>query len=296
MRSVGSTLARRTLGRQLTEFRKKAEISQARAASVLGISPQTMGRLEEGVSVRSASDLYMNTLCDRYGVSDENRRTILALAREARTVARYGGGWWRPHLDRGPDDLDPRTVLDAAATQLTAWSVILLPAIVRTPDYVRAMAWTRFPNLPGDRIENYIEETTKQQRHLDDPGFSIEIFLSEAAIREEWGGPTVMAEQRKHLAEIGQRPNVSIRVMPFNSGSRIGALVGSFSLLEFPLLTQTRLTEPPIVYIEEHVGNLYLERSEEVACYKETIAELKRTALNENDSRTVILALSEDTA
>ncbi|MFF0488427.1 helix-turn-helix domain-containing protein [Nocardia sp. NPDC004068] len=115
MGAIGSTLARRALGRQLQELRKRAEVSQFQASRVLGISPQTMGRLEDGVSVRSASDLYMNALCDHYGVTDEKRRAVLALAREVRSTARHGGGWWRADMDCGTDDFDPRTVLEDSA-------------------------------------------------------------------------------------------------------------------------------------------------------------------------------------
>ncbi|MFF0490035.1 DUF5753 domain-containing protein [Nocardia sp. NPDC004068] len=264
-------------------------MSQFQAARILGISPQTMGRLEDGLSVRSASDLYMNTLCDNYGISDEHRRMILALAREVRTTAKNGGGWWRPHLDRTEGDPDPYSAVDDAATRMTAWSVILLPKIVRTPDYCRAVAWTEFPNAPADLIEGRIDRSLKHARRLEDLSFHAEIILSEAAIREEWGGPGVMAEQRRHLAELAERPNVSVRVVPFDTRNHIGALTGPFALLEFPLLPHTRFLEPPLIYIEEYVGNLYLERSAEVASYKSVIPELRRVALSESDSSAMFL-------
>ncbi|MGV9679612.1 Scr1 family TA system antitoxin-like transcriptional regulator [Nocardia sp. NPDC003482] len=291
MVAEGSTLARRALGRKLNELRAKVEISQARAASFLGISSQTMGRLEEGLSVRSASDLYMNTLCDRYQVSDATRRLILALAHEVRVTAKQGGGWWRPNLDRSSDHFDHLPVLQEAADRLTTWHVILLPEIVRTVEYQRAVEWTRSPNVPTGEIEERIEYWTQRQRRLDDPDFTVEILLSEAAVREELGGAGVMDEQRRYLAEIGERPNISIRVVPFNARNHIGAVVGSFSLMRFPLLSQTKFIEPPVVYIEEYVGELYLERSEEVRGYETVLMELRRVALDENDSRRMLLGL-----
>lgn len=119
-------------------------------------------------------------------------------------------------------------------------------------------------------------------------------MLSEAALREEWGGPSVMAEQRRYLVEIGQRSNISIRVVPHNARSHLGALVGPFSLLEFPLLPNSKWVEPPLVYIEEYAGNLYLERSEEVARYQAARTELRRVALSESDSAARILAISDE--
>ncbi|MGV9679833.1 helix-turn-helix domain-containing protein [Nocardia sp. NPDC003482] len=294
MVAEGSTLARRALGRQLESLRKRAGISQFQAARVLGISPQTMGRLEDGLSAPSARDLYMNALCDRYGVSDDTRRMILALAHEVRAAVKHGGGWWRPHVDRGTDGSDPYSTVDDAVKRLTAWSVILLPPVVRTPDYCRAVAWTADPNAPTEQVEARIERSLKPLERLNDSNFTAEIFLSEAAIREEWGGPGVMAEQRRHLAELTQRPNVSIRLVPFNTRNHIGALVGPFSLLEFPLLPHSKFVEPPLVYIEEYVGNLYLERSEEVGRYKAALTELRRVSLSESDSAARILAISDE--
>ncbi|MFF0494302.1 helix-turn-helix domain-containing protein [Nocardia sp. NPDC004068] len=278
MPAEGSTFARRALGQQLRTLRERAEVSQAAAARVLGISPQTMGRLEEGLSARSASDLYMNTLCNLYHVSDKERQLILALAHETRVTAKWGGGWWRPHLDRDITDFDPYAALEHQATRLTAWAVIRLPVLVRTPDYSRAVAWTDTPNAPTHHTEERVHRELKRQARLDDPDFTAEIILSEAALREEWGGPAVMAEQRQHLTELGQRPNISIRVVPFTTRNHIGASLGSFSLLEFPMMPKSRMTQPPIVHIEEHVGDLYLERSKEVARYTSAITELRRLA------------------
>ncbi|MGV9679800.1 helix-turn-helix domain-containing protein [Nocardia sp. NPDC003482] len=289
MRREGSSLAKRALGRQLGSFRKRAEVSQNQAGGVLGVSAQTIGRLEEGVTARIASDLHLNTLCDRYRVGDADRRVILALAREVRFIAKCGGGWWRPDLDRDTHDFDPRVVLDHAAIRLTAWATLLLPPILRTSDYSRAVAWTRSPHMPTDQVEESIHAAAKQQRALDDSNLAVEIIISEAAIREEWGGPGVMAEQRRHLAEISHLPNVSLRVVPINGRSRIGALTGPFTLLEFPILPHTRLNEPPLVHITEYVGNLYLERSGEVDHYRTALAELRRTALSESASRTMLL-------
>ncbi|MFF0494173.1 Scr1 family TA system antitoxin-like transcriptional regulator [Nocardia sp. NPDC004068] len=289
MPAQGSTLALRALGRRLYTLRKKADISQGYAASILGISPQTMGRVEEGLSARSASDLYMNTLCDLYNAPQDERRLILALAHEVRVIAKRGGGWWRAHLDQGPVDFDPYTVVEGAANRLTIWAVIVLPAIVRTPDYTRAMTWTLHPNEPTDQNEERIQRALKQQRSLDDPDLTVEIILSEAALREEWGGSAVMAEQRRHLAEIAQRPNVTIRVVPFTTRHHLGPLVGPFSLMEFPPMSKSRMTHPPIVHIEGYAGDLYLERFEEVSHYKAAIPELRRAALTETDSRALLL-------
>jgi hypothetical protein len=67
-------------------------------------------------------------------------------------------------------------------------------------------------------------------------------------------------------------------------------MVGSFILLGFPELPQSRLTEPPIVYVEEYAGDLYLEREEEVARYRSALREIDRVALDRLETRELILA------
>ncbi|MFF0492955.1 helix-turn-helix domain-containing protein [Nocardia sp. NPDC004068] len=278
MTAEGSTFAQRTLGQQLRALREKAKVSQAQAGEALGASPQTIGRLEEGFSWRSANDLRMNALCDLYNASDEERKVILALARETRIAARRGGGWWQPHLDRNTTEFDLYAAAEEQAVRLTAWAVIRLPVLVRTPEYCRAVAWTESPNAPAEQIEARVQRELKRQARLQDPAFTAEVFVSEAALREEWGGPAVMADQHDYLAEMNDLPNVSIRLVPFATRTHIGALIGSFSLLEFPTMPNTRMTQPPIVHIEEHVGDLYLERAKEVAPYQSAVAKLRRSA------------------
>lgn len=118
--------------------------------------------------------------------------------------------------------------------------------------------------------------------------------MSEAVLREEVGGPAVLAEQLHRLAEVGALPNVSIRVVPFNARNHLGVLVGSCFLMEFPPLPQSKLVEPPIVYVEGYAGDLYLEREEEVGHYRTALAEIGRVALDESESRRKILAIAKE--
>ncbi|MFF0494471.1 helix-turn-helix domain-containing protein [Nocardia sp. NPDC004068] len=285
-----STIARRALGRELMIHREKTTFTRNAAARLLGVSPQTMARVEEGVNAKPMSDLYVNTLCDAYGISDKSRRQLLALAKEHRTYVRNGGGWWRSRVDSAPGDIDIRSTIGDLSQRLCAWHVILLPEVVQTADYRQAVAWTACPNAPATQVAARMERSTHRQRRIEDETFSAEILLSEAAIREQWGGPGVMNEQRRFLLEIGKRPNVSIRVVPFDARSHIGALVNSFSLLEFPVQPKTRLTQPPVIYIEEYAGELFLERTEEVQAYMAVLAELRRVALSDADTAELIAA------
>ncbi|WP_280256829.1 helix-turn-helix domain-containing protein [Nocardia wallacei] len=293
MATSGSTLARRALGRQMHMLRERAAVKQAEAARIIGVSAQSIGRLEDGQNTRP-NDIFLNILCDSYGASDKERRTVLALAHEVRTAHKHGGGWWRGYADQFIGDFDHYLALEDAASRLTTWRVTIVPGLLQTPDYRRAIAWAESPDAPTDEIEKRIEWATRRQTRLEDPNFAVDALLSEAVLRDQAGGPAVMSDQLRHLVKLSDLPNVSIRVVPFDACSILGPYVGSFYLLEFPPLQQSKTVEPPVVYVEEYAGDLYLERSEDVDRYRRALREINRVALDQEKSRAFILAVLKE--
>ncbi|MET8871188.1 helix-turn-helix transcriptional regulator [Nocardia sp. NPDC004604] len=291
--ATGSTLARRALGRELNRLREAAKMSQSAAGRVIGVSPQTIGRMEDGQPTK-VSDLYVNALCDAYQATDGERVVLLGLAQEVRAAQRSGGGWWRAYADEIPADFDHYLALEEAAKRLTAWKLTVVPGMLQTPEYRRAMIWTETPNKDTEAVEKRIEIATRRQARLEERDFAVDVILSEAVVRDQIGGRSVMANQLRHLAQAGDRPNVSIRVVPFSAPSHLGSFVGSFVLLEFPALPSSKLTEPPVVYVEEYAGDLYLERDSEVGRYRDAVAEISRVALDEQATRRLLLELVEE--
>ncbi|MFF0455329.1 helix-turn-helix domain-containing protein [Nocardia africana] len=294
MSVTGSTLARRALGRELRRLREAKGLKQAAAARAAETSPQSIGRIEEGRSTRTTG-LQVNALCDFYEASDEERRTLLALVSEVRASRERGGGWWRAYADAQiPSGFDHYLSLEEAASRLTAWKTEIVPGLLQTPAYRRALAWSEIPELSPEAIEGRLQVTAQRQKRLADPGFTLDVLLSEAAIRDQVGGPRVLAEQLHHLVDASARPNVSVRVVPFDARRHTGPLAGSFILLDFPDLPQSKLAEPPVVYIEAYAGDLYLERAEEVERYRAALSAIQRVALNEHDTRDLISAIAKE--
>ncbi|RDI64143.1 helix-turn-helix domain-containing protein [Nocardia pseudobrasiliensis] len=86
----GSTLASRALGRLLQKYRKRAGLSEYAVAKAAETSPQTYGRLEDGLK-HNVPSMMINAICDRLGVSDGERRFLLALGEEVRSARKAGG-------------------------------------------------------------------------------------------------------------------------------------------------------------------------------------------------------------
>lgn len=290
---TGSTLARRALGRELKKLREDKKMSQTQGGRVIGVSPQTIGRMEDGLPTK-VSDLYMNALCDAYGATDELRGAILSLALEVRTTQKSGGGWWRAYADEMREGFDHYMGLEEAARRIAVWKVAIIPGLLQTPEYRRAIAWTEVPETPSEQVEKRVEMAVRRQTRLEDSNLAIDVILWESVLRDQIGGPAVMSQQLRRLAEASQTPSVSIRVVPFDASRHLGSLVGSFVLLEFPKLPATGLIEPPVVFVEEYAGDLYLERDAEVERYHAAFAEIGRVALDQDTTRQLILSIAKE--
>jgi uncharacterized protein DUF5753 len=121
----------------------------------------------------------------------------------------------------------------------------------------------------------------------------VEVVLSEAVLLRVFGGAATMAEQLRHVLEVGELPHVSVRVVPLAAGVHAGCLAGSFVLLDFPG-TGMRPADPSVVYGESLTGALYLDRPGELAAYEEIWAALDALALDEAESRQLIVKVMEE--
>ncbi|MBF6428580.1 helix-turn-helix domain-containing protein [Nocardia cyriacigeorgica] len=289
--AAGSTLPQRAAGRELRRLRMRAGKSQTAAGKVIEVSPQTIGRMEDGLPTK-LSRVYVNALCDEYAASTAERERLLTLAAEVEEAKKAGNGWWRSYPVA--PKFDHYLGLEDAAQKITTFQLTLIHGLLQIAEYRRDMIWVANPTMPTEEVERRVELAARRQAKLDQDGFTMDVVLSEAALRHRVGGPSIMARQLRHLADIGDRPNISIRVVSLSVDGHIGLQTGSFTLLEFPPLPSSRMIEPPVLYIEEYTGHLYLEQEAEIQRYREAWAGLQRVALNEEESRLLILGIAKE--
>ncbi|MBF6063686.1 helix-turn-helix domain-containing protein [Nocardia terpenica] len=273
----------------LKQLREKAGVSPEAARKAIGVSPNTLWRLETAQSVRLYPPM-IERLCEVYGASEEVTQTLLGLIEEAKKP-----GWWHAYGDTIPKDFDLFLGLEEAAQRVVVFYMNGIPGLLQTDEYRRAMAWVLHPNKATEEIEQRIERNAKRRERLSDPKkFSLLAILSEAALRHRVGEPGIMIDQLQRLLEAGRLPNVSIRVIPLAVVGHLGMLVGNFTLLEFPRNKTEWLTEPPVVYVEGYTGALYLDKESDVRQYREACPLLERAALDEDASRELILEIVEE--
>lgn len=289
---TGSTLPRRMLARQLRELRENSGVSAEFARQAIGVAKQTLWRMETGQPVR-LNPLFIERLCAVYDARADVTRTLLGLAEESHRT-----GWWHTFGDAIPKHSDVFVGLAEAAQRIISYQTMLLPGLLQTDAYRRVMTRVESPTMATPEVERRIELFTRRKARLtnaDNP-LTIESIMDECVLRRAIGGPAVMADQLDHLARVGALPNVSVRVIPLGAEAYPGLTVGPFVLLEFPKHPTAHLTEPPIVYLQNHTSARYLDKAEEVQHYQQAHADLQRSALNESDSRALIREIAQDYA
>lgn len=250
---------------------------------------QTLWRLESGRS-SEVKKMVINALCDLYSASDDDRRVLIWLAQECRK-----DGWWQSYTDAMVPEVEVFVGLEQSASGITSWQSTTLPGLLQTPSYRRAM-W-EVSKSQGRRVdvEREIDLTAKRQdRIYDSENFTLTALLSESVLRHHIGGAAVMADQLNHLLEVGSLPNVSIQIARFNAPNHLGLTTRDFVYVEFPEHTNPALTEPPVVYVEGFTGDLYLDKPTELEQYRAACADIRRVALGENDTQSLIKAIAKE--
>ncbi|MFB8002754.1 helix-turn-helix domain-containing protein [Nocardia sp. NPDC056000] len=289
--AAGSTVPRRLIGRTLKQLREQSGVPAVQAYKLIDVSAQTLWRIETGQPGPKIRELDVGALCQLYDADEDTRAALLGLVAETKSP-----GWWHNYGSAVPNYFDLYLGMEEAACKLTTLHPNLLPGLLQTPSYRRAVIWAAIPGMPTVEVEQRIEISAKRQQRLtEDPAdFSVTMYICESALRWAVGGPAVMAEQLRHIATVSKLPTASIRLVPMGIATPLPLIVGTFTLMEFPVYTGTRLTEPALVYVEGFTGALYLDKPEEMDQYRAACKTLRATALSEQETRQLVLSIAEE--
>lgn len=286
-----STLPRRQLGRFLREHREAIGLTLAKAAALAELSQAALQRIETA-RTKKIRAIDVRGLCELYEVPEKDTDLALDLAEQSKVTS-----WYTAFAGLYSDPTFNMYVeLSAAAEKLVSYQEIVL-GLLQTPDYARALIGSFYRDDSPEEVERRVELRMKRRSIVTrkaDP-VQLELLLHESALHRVIGGPTVMATQLRHLAEIGKRPNVSIRIHPYSAGCTRGLLHGQFEILLFD--PRRRVVEPPLVYFEG-VGkpDLYLESADDVQRYDGLASEIRNTALDEDESRDLLRRVAREYA
>lgn len=267
------------LGRRLRAYRQAARLSQDDVHKLTKFSNVTIIRHEKGESVPTQRSL--STLLDLYRVQGPERDQTFALAASANEP-----GW----LDRFTDD---DSITDRYATFISwetdarksfAFEALLVPGLLQTDDYARAVILATSPQVHPDAVDRLVEVRRRRRQALAkvEP-LELAAVIDEAVLLRPVGGPAVMAAQLTALAKEN-RPHVTVQVLPFGAGAHPG-MHGSFAILDLD-----ELGGSSVVVIESAGNNVYLDEDEDVRRYVATFEALRSRAHTREDSAEVLAA------
>ncbi|MGW5021575.1 helix-turn-helix domain-containing protein [Streptomyces cacaoi] len=273
--SSGSMVRRILLGSQLRRLREARGVTREAAGYSIRASESKISRMELGRVSFKARDV--EDLLTLYGVTDDSEREpLLALARDS-SIA----GWWHNYSDVLPGWFQTYVGLEGAASHICTYEVQFVHGLLQTGDYAHAVvtAGMRAP-IPDEEIERRVALRLERQKLLlGESAPQLLCILDEAALRRPFGSAEVMAGQLAHLVELSERPNVTLQVVPFESGGH-AAESGAFTLLRFP---ESDLSD--IVYLEQLTSALYLDKRDDVGQYDKVLERLEAIALTPEQTR-----------
>ncbi|MFI5715940.1 helix-turn-helix domain-containing protein [Nocardia sp. NPDC051750] len=290
MSESGSTLPRRQLGRYLRELRLQTGMTLAEAAQRIERSISTLQRLETGQCDRIRL-IDVRELCGLYNADETETDGVLGLAQQASVKS-----WWHEFGNLIPDSFDVYMGLEAAACRLTAYAPDAVPGILQTPGYARALLHSALPEESSEGIEQRLR--LKMKRHglitRKRQPTELDVVVMQCALHRVVGGPKVMSPQLRYIADMSTRPNISVRVLPFEAGIPLGDPMNQFTVLSFGVDKRGTDVEPPVVYLESYTGEMYLEKPDDVQRYYEAQRALVDAALDENASRTLLRQVAKE--
>ena len=261
---------RRLLGAALRRYRGAAGFSVDDAARILECDPSKISRIETGS--RGIRPKELRELLTEYDVDEIQRNALVAIARQ-----QGQRGWWQSYGEVLSDAYQDYIIMEATASASWTYEAQLVPGLLQTEDYARAIAAADVAYETRERQDEFVAVRLARQRVLTGE-FPLHLWaiLGEGALRQQVGGHEVMQAQLRHLIELtNELPNLTVQVLPFAAGAHAATSCGPFAILKFP--------DAPglgVVYLEAHTGGLYLETESDVARYTLVFEHLRASALS----------------
>lgn len=279
------TVRSKRFRRELRRLREEKRLTIEQVADLAGgeWNPSTLGRWEKCDRRIRPADL--RHLLDIYDVHGDQREALMTLAREARQR-----GWWQAYADVLPSEYTSYIGLETEALETRTYQQQLIPGIVQTAEYARAVIQAARPDDDADQIERRVAVRLDRQKVLAPPNpMNLWAVIDEAAIRRVVGGRETMRRQLEHLAEIAERPGMQFQVLPFEAGAH-PAMASSFVILGF------KDPDPDVVYLDTGRSSLFVENGDDIAAYTLAFDHLRASAQSPSESVRLLRMAAQDFA
>jgi transcriptional regulator with XRE-family HTH domain len=279
------TVRRRRLAAELRAIRESSGRSADRVAAALKWSPSKVSRYE--LARTGLKPHEVEKLLDFYGISGSRRAHLLQLASDATQK-----GWWEDFADELSTDYQQYIGLEHEASSIAIWHVEVVPGLLQAEAYARhiiANYGLIEPIAPG-LIERLVRVRMQRQQVLTrEPQVELEVVLDESILRRRIGDEQVMYHQLRHLSELADRPNVTIRILPL--GAQHTVLGPAFVIFHF--VSDAGGILPDVVASEQLKNVFTVEGEQETYLHRLVFRSLVNASLDPEASRAKIVEAAE---
>ncbi|GAA1903267.1 helix-turn-helix transcriptional regulator [Streptomyces sodiiphilus] len=202
----------RSFGRQVKIFRERAGLTQVELGREVGYGEDQIGAVEQGKRIPKPE------FVDRVDHVLNAGGVLMAMKGEIARV-RY------PAFFRGA------ARAEAEAAELHVYASHVVPGLLQTEDYSRAILAMRRPVLDEETIEQRVSaRLARQEIFSRHPAPLMSFVIEEVMLYRRFGGARVMRGQLEQLLLFGQKRHVEIQVMPTHREDNAG-VDGPFTLL-----------------------------------------------------------------
>jgi transcriptional regulator with XRE-family HTH domain len=284
--SAGLTPRARALAAAIRDLRESAGIS-GRALSIrLGLSHGMVSNWETCQRLPSPEDVAsLLTALDIVGegkvsIDTTEKERLLDLARHAAEP-----NWLTIGMPGIPQQLAGAVESERAASAITEWHPMVIPGLLQTADYARAIA--KASGLSDPQIEQRVMVRMSRREIITrrDP-VEFLALIGEAALREPIGRPEVMIDQLRFLLEISGRPNVDVRIIKLGVGWHPG-FAGPFVVYAFP-------DAPPVIHFEHFSSGAFVPDAADVEAYTGAVEFIKNVAMSPAATTVLIAEIADE--
>lgn len=274
------TLRQRRLGTELRRMREQAGFGGSELGRLVGMSPAQVTQMESGrigISVERLHTIAAACTC-------ANRPLINALAG---MIAERGKGWWEEYREVLTADFLEVAEIESFATALSTCTTTYIPGLLQTGAYASAVFTRVYPPLPRKDIDVRTAFRVQRQQLVRSGKTALRAFIHEAALRMQFGGPEVLADQLDALVEDSAQTGISIRVVPF----AVDTFPGASENLTF---AAGPVPELDTVQMDVAHGVLFFDAPADLAKHRAIFDRMDSIALSEEGSRDFIRSIKKE--
>ncbi|WP_257787612.1 helix-turn-helix domain-containing protein [Actinoalloteichus sp. GBA129-24] len=268
------TIRHRRLCARLHRMRNDTGIEIEQVMAEMGWSRSTARRKENGTTSLSVTEV--RALCALYRATAEQEAVLVGIA------ARLGEpDWWQPYAAGATGAFRDFLELESDASEVRNFEIDVVPGLLQTEGYVRALVESWIPRVPEATAHARISlRLARRQRLLTGPS-TLWAIMDEAALRPRIVTGRAWQEQTAALLEFADHPNITLQVLPFSAGPH-PAIGSPFAWLGLPA------PDPGVVLLDNVAGSVAVEDAAEVQRFRNAFDHLRAMALAPSDTRSFL--------